>query len=130
WQMRKALQSLLFADEELEQDRRERDPVEPAEASASAKAKKKTKQTANGMPAHSFATLLAHLATRCRNTHPLAAYPNGATFQQVRRFQRNNYPRMSLVGRMSTNHFSRPGSRCTCVSNSFISAAVNLTPLW
>jgi transposase len=83
WQMRKALQSLLFADEELEQDRRERDPVRPAEPSESAKAKKKTKQTASGMPAHSFATLLAHLATRSRNTHQLVADPTGSTFQQL-----------------------------------------------
>jgi transposase len=83
WQMRKALQSLLFADEELEQDRRERDPVGPAKASASAKVKKKTFQIAQGMPAHSFATLLAHLATRCRNTHQLVSDPTGATFQQV-----------------------------------------------
>ena len=48
---------------------------------------------------------------------------------ELRRFQRNNYPTVTRGG-MSTNHFSRPGSRCTCVSNSFISAAVNLTPLW
>jgi transposase len=83
WQMRQALQSLLFADEDLEQDRRERDPVKPAEASESAKAKKKTKQTASGMPAHSFATLLAHLATRSRNTHQLVSDPTGSTFQQI-----------------------------------------------
>ncbi len=83
WQMRQALQSLLFADEELEQDRRERDPVKPAEASESAKAKKKTYQTAKGMPVHSFATLLAHLATRCRNTHQLVSDPTGSTFQQI-----------------------------------------------
>lgn len=83
WQMRKALQSLLFADEDLDQDRRERDPVGPAHASASAKAKKKTLQTAQGMPAHSFATLMAHLGTRCRNTHQLVSDPTGASFQQV-----------------------------------------------
>jgi transposase len=83
WQMRKALQSLLFADEELEQDRRERDPIKPAETSASAKAKKKSQQTANGMPVHSFATLLAHLATRCRNTHQLVSDATGSTFQQL-----------------------------------------------
>jgi transposase len=83
WQMRKAWQSLLFSDEDLEQDRWERDPVKPAEASASAKAKKKTKQTAQGMPVHSFATLLAHLATRCRNTHQLVSDPTDSTFQQV-----------------------------------------------
>jgi transposase len=83
WHMRKALQSLLFADEELDEDRWERDPVKPAVASASAKAKKKTQKTADGKPVHSFATLLAHLATRSRNTHQIVSDPTGATFQQT-----------------------------------------------
>lgn len=83
WQLRRAWQSLLFADEELAQQRCQRDPVQPAEASASAKAKKKTKETAQGLPVQSFATLLAHLATRCRNTHQLVSDPSGATFQQI-----------------------------------------------
>ena len=83
WHMRKALRPLLFADEELEQDRRERDPVKPAEVSESAKAKKQTKQTAQGMTVHSFVTLLAHLATRSRNTHQIVSDPTGATFQQT-----------------------------------------------
>ena len=83
WHMRKALQSLLFADEELDEDRWERDPVKPAEASKSAKAKKKTQKTAEGAPLHSFATLLAHLATRSRNTHQIVSDPTGATFQQT-----------------------------------------------
>jgi transposase len=83
WHMRKALQSLLFADEELDEDRWERDPVKPAEASGSAKAKKKTQKTAEGTPLHSFATLLAHLATRTRNTHQIVSDPTGATFQQT-----------------------------------------------
>jgi transposase len=83
WHMRNALRPLLFADEELEQDRRERDPVKAAEVSESAKAKKKTKQTAQGMTVHSFATLLAHLASRSRNTHQIVSDPTGATFQQT-----------------------------------------------
>lgn len=83
WHMRQALQPLLFADEELDQERWERDPVQPAEASRSAKDKKKNQQTADGMPVHSFATLLAHLATRSRNTHQLVSDPTGTTFQQI-----------------------------------------------
>jgi transposase len=83
WQMRQALQPLLFADEDLEQDRRKRDPVRPAEPSASAQEKKKTKQTASGLPAHSWSTLLAHLASRSRNTYQLVSDPTASTFQQV-----------------------------------------------
>ena len=83
WHMRKALQPLLFADEELDQDRWERDPVKSAEASRSAKGKKKIQKTADGMPVHSFATLLAHLATRSRNTHQIVSDPTGATFNQI-----------------------------------------------
>lgn len=83
WHMRKALQSLLFADEELEQERRERDPVKPAEVSESAKFKKNTQKSAGGLPVHSFATLLAHLGTRSRNTHQLVSDPTGPTFQQM-----------------------------------------------
>jgi transposase len=83
WHMREALRPLLFADEELDQDRWERDPVKPAEASESAKAKKKTQKTAEGMAVHSFATLLAHLATRTRNTHQIVSDPTGATFHQL-----------------------------------------------
>jgi transposase len=83
WHMRQALQPLLFADEELDQDRWQRDPVKPAEASESAKDKKKTQKTTDGRPVHSFATLMAHLATRTRNTHQIGSDPTGATFQQL-----------------------------------------------
>ena len=83
WHMRQALQSLLFIDEELEEDRRTRDPVKPAKASASAKAKKKTQKTSDGETVHSFGTLLAHLGSRCRNTHQIVSDPTGSTFQQL-----------------------------------------------
>jgi transposase len=82
-QMRKALQPLLFEDEELDQSRSERDPVKPARASESVKAKKKTLQTEAGLPVQSWGTLLAHLATRSRNTHQIVSDPSGATFQQL-----------------------------------------------
>ncbi len=83
WHMRQALAPLLYADEELAEDRGERDPVKPARPSESARAKKRTHETGNGLPVHSFGSLLAHLATRVRNTHQVLSEPSGATFQQV-----------------------------------------------
>jgi transposase len=83
WHMRKALKPLLYEDEELEQNRRTRDPVKPAEASASAQAKKKTHKTAEGFVAHDFRSLLAHLGTRSRVTFQIMAEGDNATFQQL-----------------------------------------------
>lgn len=67
WHMRKALAPLLFDDEQLDTDRKTRDPVAPAKPSASAKKKKTTHLTSDGLPIHSFDTLLVELGTRCRN---------------------------------------------------------------
>ena len=83
WEMRRAWAPLLFADEEVEVDREERDPVAPAEPSESAKQKRKTKQTVTGQPVHSFRTLLADLGQRCRVTYRVNAGGSTATFQQV-----------------------------------------------
>ena len=77
WHMRKALAPLLFDDEQLDQARRVRDPVKPARPSAAAKAKKASRQTADGLEVHSFQTLLADLATRCRNRCRFPAAPGG-----------------------------------------------------
>src|SRR6185437_14699799 len=82
WHMRQALAPLLFEDEELARDRKRRDPVAPAEPSNSAKRKKAEHATADGLPVHSFETLLTALGTRCRNTCSLPANASGATFQQ------------------------------------------------
>jgi len=83
WHMRKALKPLLYEDEELEQARRERDPVKPAQASESAQAKKKSHQTAHGFVAHDFRSLLAHLGTRSRVTYEVVGKAGSATFQQL-----------------------------------------------
>ena len=83
WEMRRAWAPLLFADEEVEADREERDPVAPAEPSESAKQKRKTKRTESGHPAHSFRTLLADLGQRCRVTYRVNTDDTSATFQQV-----------------------------------------------
>jgi hypothetical protein len=85
WHLRRAWAPLLFEDEELPQERQPRDPVLPASSSESAKAKKLTKQTAEGLPAQSFATLLSDLASRARVTYSLKTDQSGPTFQQVPR---------------------------------------------
>ena len=68
WRMRQAWAELLFEDEQLEADRQQRDAVAPAEPSAAVKKKKASRLTPQGLPVHSFATLLDALATRCQNT--------------------------------------------------------------
>jgi len=68
WHMRRALAPLLFQDQDVPADRQVRDPVAKPEASASAKAKKSRKTTPDGLPVHSFQTLLGHLATMTRIT--------------------------------------------------------------
>jgi transposase len=83
WHMRKALKPLLYEDEEVDEDRRTRDPVKPAKASASAEAKKKTHKTAQGFVAHDFRSLLAHLGTRSRVTYEIVAPESNTTFQQL-----------------------------------------------
>ena len=68
WHLKRAWAPLLFADEQLAQHRRERDPVAPAEPADEVCQKKAVRQTENGHPVHSFRTLLAALGTQCRDT--------------------------------------------------------------
>jgi hypothetical protein len=67
WHMQQKLAELLYADEELEANRKTRDPVLLAKASASAKRKKSTHRNAAGLPVQSFRSLLEALATQNRN---------------------------------------------------------------
>jgi transposase len=83
WHLRRVWAPLLFEDEQLPGERPRRDPILPATSSESAQAKKRTKQTADGLPVHSFATLLADLASRARVTYSLKADSSSPTFQQV-----------------------------------------------
>jgi len=83
WHLREALRPLLFDDEQLEQDRQTRDPVAPARSSPSAKRKKAVRRTADGLPIHSFDTLLLSLGTRCRNTCRMRSDPAAPRFQQL-----------------------------------------------
>jgi transposase len=67
WHMREAWRELMFADTQT-QAKATRDPVAPAQRSESARAKAATHTLDDGTPAHSFATLMAELATIVRNT--------------------------------------------------------------
>ena len=82
WRMRQAWAELLFEDEQLEADRQQRDPVAPAEPSAAVREKKSRRRTSEGLPVHSFQTLLDALATRCQNTCRVGGEEGTATFEQ------------------------------------------------
>jgi len=73
WHMRRALAPLLFDDEDRDGAQALRASiVAPAQRSKSAQKKAASKQTADGLPAHSFQTLLADLATLTRNRVSMA----------------------------------------------------------
>jgi transposase len=68
WHLKRAWAPLLFADEHLAEHRRQRDAVAPAEPAEEVRRKKRQRRSAEGLPLHSFRTLLADLATQCRQT--------------------------------------------------------------
>jgi len=82
WHMRKVLAPVLFEDEELEADRKQRDPVKPAQPSISVKRKKAVKHTTDGFPVHSFRTLIEELGTLCRNKCRVKNDPDSPAFNQ------------------------------------------------
>ena len=64
WHMRRRLAPMLFEDDDREAGRSQRNsPVEPASVSDGAKSKAATKWTPDGLPVHSFQTLVADLST-------------------------------------------------------------------
>lgn len=100
WHMRRALAPILFEDDQLETERTRRDPIRPAEPTASAKTKKATHTTPDGLPVHSFETLMAELASRGRNTYRLRSDDVSLTFTQVPEptaIQRRAYELLGLL---------------------------------
>jgi hypothetical protein len=80
WHLRETWRELMFADTE-QQAKATRDPVAPAKRSTAALAKVASHTLDDGTPAHSFATLLAELATLVRNTcRTPHAGPDALTF--------------------------------------------------
>ncbi len=82
WHMRQVLAPLLFDDETLSTERARRDPVAPAQPSEQAKRKKAVRLTADGLPIHSFKTLLAELGTRCRHRCRMKSDPDSPAIYQ------------------------------------------------
>ena len=81
WHMREAWRELMFADTD-QLAKTSRDPVAPAERSDEARDKAASHLLPDGTPAHSFATLMAHLATIVRNTcRTLPAEAGTPTFE-------------------------------------------------
>lgn len=81
WHMREAWAPLMFADTD-QAAKATRDPVAPARRSASASAKAASKLLDDEQPAHSFATLMAEMATVVRNTcRTPSAGPDAPTFE-------------------------------------------------
>jgi transposase len=69
WHMRQSLAPILFDDDDRRAAARmRRSVVAPAERSPSAQLKARTRLTQDGLPVHSFPTLLADLATIVQNT--------------------------------------------------------------
>ena len=77
WQMRARLKPMLFDDEHLQQASATRaSPVAKAVRSEHAKAKDSTKHAEDGLPLHSFRTLLKDLATLTYNIAHTDVNPN------------------------------------------------------
>ena len=80
WHMRRALAPILFDDDDSVAAQAQRDSiVAPATRSPKALHKAQSKRTADGLPVHSFQTLLADLGTVAKNT----AVMNQTTMQII-----------------------------------------------
>ena len=77
WHMRRCLALMLFDDtDKAEAEAQRRSAVAQAQRSKAAVKKQTTGLTADGLPVHSFATLLGNLATLARNTVITAITPD------------------------------------------------------
>lgn len=83
WEMRRQLAPVLFDDEDYELAEQARSSVvAPAQRSEKAKKKAASKHTAEGVPVHSFRTLLADLGTITKNQIQ-PNIPDSPTFNKI-----------------------------------------------
>jgi len=99
WHMRRALAPMLFDDEDLPKDRATRDPVAPAQPSPEARRKKLERRSADdGLPLHSFHSLLAALATRVRNRCRVKKPGLTQSFEQITELDELQKKAFGLLG--------------------------------
>jgi transposase len=85
WHMREKLKPMLFDDEYIEQARAARpSPVAKAQRSEQAKAKDASRRTEDGLPVHSFRTLLDDLATLTYNVCHTPLNPHARIIMSTR----------------------------------------------
>ena len=98
WHMRRALRPILFDDHDKAAAQAARSSiVAKAERSDAADRKAATKRTHDGLPAQSFRSLLADLATVTRNTMAMAQSPQ-ATFVLYPQFTPAQHRAFQLLG--------------------------------
>ena len=83
WHLRSALAPLLFQHEDLEGWQAERDPVAAAEPPQELQRKKNRRRSEDGLPLHSFSSLLQELATRSRHQCRMRSDPKGPLLTRV-----------------------------------------------
>jgi len=102
WHMREAWRELMFADTD-QAAKATRDPVAPAKRSASAQRKAASKLLDDEQPVHSFATLMAELATLVRNTcRTPSAGANAPTFELLTTATEHQQRALALIQAIQT----------------------------
>jgi Transposase DDE domain len=97
WHMRQALAPILFDDHDRATAEALRtSPVATAKPSPAAKRKAKSKRTDDGLPVHSFQTLLGDLATLTRNTVRLASTRTMAVLATPTKIQQRAFDLLGL----------------------------------
>ena len=98
WEMRRLLAPILFDDEDHALAEQQRSSVvAPAQRSQTAKRKASSKHTADGVPVHSFRTLLKDLATITKNQIQ-PNLPDAPTFEKVTQPTRTQKKTLDLLG--------------------------------
>ena len=97
WHMKEAWRELLFSDEEQEQ-KKDRDPIAPAQRSAKALKKVRSQRLEDDSEVHSFHTLLASLSTIVRNScRRQGAGPQEASFTMMTRANPQQKRALALI---------------------------------